>query len=291
MHECTGQFEHSDGYSAFVRRWQPPKPRGAVLYLHGIQSHGGWYEGSGRRLADMGYVVLMPDRRGSGRNLQDRGHGQGPQRWIDDVAELTESLRTAVAGGVHVVGVSWGGKLAAAAAAGGVAGIASLTLVAPGIFPRVDLSAAAKFRVALSLVADRHRKFAIPLDDPALFTGNPARIAFVEQDPWRLREVTGPFLVASRRLDRMAQGLPASGWHGPVHLMLAGRDAIIDNDATRQWFRRLPPGPHRLTEFHDAHHTIEFEEDPLPLYASLGDWLSGLDGGEPHGGAEAGLRA
>ena len=40
-----------DGYSAYARYWPVREPAGAVLYLHGIQSHCGWYEESARRLA------------------------------------------------------------------------------------------------------------------------------------------------------------------------------------------------------------------------------------------------
>ena len=42
----------SDHCEAFARLWMPPSPRGAVLYLHGIQSHGLWFEESARRLAE-----------------------------------------------------------------------------------------------------------------------------------------------------------------------------------------------------------------------------------------------
>ena len=33
-----------DGYQAYARYWAPADCRGGVLYVHGIQSHAGWYE-------------------------------------------------------------------------------------------------------------------------------------------------------------------------------------------------------------------------------------------------------
>ncbi len=270
----TQSIRHGDGYMAHARRWRANPARGAVLYLHGIQSHGGWYEGSGSHLAEAGYDVLMPDRRGSGHNAQDRGHADSPRRLLDDVRELVDLLRhESGRAEVHVIGVSWGGKLATAAAASGVEGIASLTLVAPGVFPRVDLPKMEKVRVAWSLLADPHRTFAIPLDDERLFTSNPDRIAFVRNDPLRLRELTGAFLITSRRLDRMAQGLVDSAWRGPVHLLLAGHDPIIDNDRTRTWHSRLASNRRRLSEFADGHHTLEFDPDPMPMRNTVRDWL------------------
>ena len=41
-----------DDYGAYARYWPASDPAGAVLYLHGIQSHCGWYEESARRSAD-----------------------------------------------------------------------------------------------------------------------------------------------------------------------------------------------------------------------------------------------
>lgn len=267
-----------DGYNAFARAWLPQKPRGAVLYLHGIQSHGGWYERSGAHLAEAGFAVLMPDRRGSGRNHVDRGHvNGGPQTWLRDVADGIAWLREqANVNAVHLVGVSWGGKLAAAAAASGVEGIESLTLIAPGIYPRIDLPMREKVKVAWSLLAEPNKRFAIPLNDPTLFTANPERINWVQGDDLKLLEVTGAFLLASRRLDRVAQRMPESRWRGPVHLLLAEHDRIIDNTATRDWFGRLLPpqhAAHRLQEYAGAHHTLEFEPDPEPMRRAVAEWL------------------
>ena len=43
------------------------EPRGHVVVLHGVQSHGGWYHRLGRTLSAAGYVTSFPDRRGSVR--------------------------------------------------------------------------------------------------------------------------------------------------------------------------------------------------------------------------------
>ncbi|MCK6486575.1 MAG: alpha/beta fold hydrolase [Phycisphaerae bacterium] len=266
---------HRDGYEASARWWGTPSPRGAVLYLHGIQSHGGWYEGAGAHLARADFAVLMPDRRGSGLNAAQRGHVEGPQTWLDDMEDLLQTLRDRTGlTRAHVVGVSWGGKLAATAAASDVRGIASLTLIAPGIYPRIDLPMGQKMRVAWSLVSEPRRRFPIPLDDARLFTNNPERIAWVDADALRLRSVTGSFLVASHRLDRAARGLPRSHWRGPVHLLLAEHDRIIDNARTRDWFAALPDGAHRRTEYAGAYHTLEFETDPTPMHADVLEWLA-----------------
>lgn len=267
-------FRHSDGYPTHVRWWRVERPKGAVLYLHGIQSHGGWYETSGAKLAELGYTVLMPDRRGSGLNQRDRGHAESAERLIDDVRELLDALLAETdQAGAHIVGVSWGGKHAAAATPAMARWVKSLSLIAPGIFPRIDLPTMEKFRVAFSLANHRKRMFDVPLNDPRLFTGNPDRIRYVDQDPLRLMEVSATFLVASRRLDRLARKLAESTWRGSVHLLLAGRDRIIENDKTSEWLRGLPSPDRQITQYPDAHHTLEFESDPSAFHRDLCEWI------------------
>ncbi len=89
-------YEAADGYRLHYRHWQPAgRTRGRVVYLHGIQSHGGWYERSSRRLCEGGFEVLFPDRRGSGLNEQERGHAPSAELLLDDVCRLVEPLRAA----------------------------------------------------------------------------------------------------------------------------------------------------------------------------------------------------
>lgn len=267
-------MDHSDGYRAMVRWWRPENPRGAVLYFHGIQSHGGWYEGSGAALGEAGFTVLMPDRRGSGLNQQDRGHAPSAQRLVDDSRELLAALlKENSESGAHLVGVSWGGKLCLALATDMPQFVRSISLVAPGLFPKIDISTMEKFRVALSLVADREKLYDIPLNDPRLFTANAERIRYVAQDELKLTQVTASFLISSRRLDRLAPRFAASDYREPVHLFLAGHDKIIDNERTKAWLRKLPVADRQITEYSESHHTLEFEPGPSDFFDCLCTWI------------------
>ncbi|MCK6455925.1 MAG: lysophospholipase [Phycisphaerae bacterium] len=267
------RIRHSDGYEAAVRWWLPPNRRGAVLYLHGIQSHGGWYEHGGTELAARGYAVLMPDRRGSGLNDVDRGHAESCDRLLADGRELIDALR-ARAGSrrVHLVGVSWGGKWSVALATTTPDAVASMTLVAPGLFPRLDLPLANKFRIAWSLIAEPTRPVAIPLNDPSMFTRNPARLAELQRDALRLFDVTAAFLLASRRMDRYVAQFARMHPAPPTQFLLAGRDVIIDNTRTQSYAAALR-SPTRIIEFPDASHTLEFESDPAPFRRAIADWM------------------
>lgn len=263
-------MRYSDGYEGFARLWRPTRPVGAVLYLHGIQSHGQWFERSAAQLAGADLAVLLPDRRGSGRNERERGHVSSPGRWLRDCVECMNELhvRTGLSR-FHVVGVSWGGKLALALRRYAPERVAGLSLIAPGLFPRVDLPFSEKVRVAWSMIGARQAKFDIPLNEPELFTDTPRWRDFIFDDPLRLRQVSASFLVASRRLDRYVAGVGRSDPGCRLHLFLAGRDRIIDNAATKAFVRRVGWKDREITEYEQACHTLEFEPDPEPFFTAL----------------------
>lgn len=258
-------IRHSDGYTAHARYWHPEgQACGVVLYLHGIQSHGGWFERSASALAQAGFHVLLPDRRGSGRNQLDRGHTRSAGRLLKDVAEAIGDLKSKVGTPkVSLVGVSWGGKLALAAAMQQPETVDNLVLVAPGLFPQVDLPWWNKLAVAVSALLLPRRAFPIPLNEPELFTDNPEKRAFIRDDPLRLRTATARFLAASRMLDiRISRQAARQPWPFAVTFLLAGKERIIDNERTKRFARTLRCRQRRIIEHANAAHTLEFEPDP-----------------------------
>ena len=271
----TTRLRYSDGYEAHARLWLPSEPRGAVLYLHGIQSHGLWFEGSAGRIAEAGFAVLLPDRRGSGLNQVDRGHAPSARRLIEDAAEgLDELGRRTGLQRFDVGGVRWGGKLAMALYGAAPERVRSLTLVTPGLFPRVDISLAQKIRVGLSAVAARHSLFDIPLERAELFTENPVWQEFIRSDGPTLRQVTAAFLLASRRLDALAKAAAQLPAGPPLRLFLAGQDRIINNAQTAEFVRRIAWPDREIITYDHAHHTLDFETDPEPFYRDLVTWLA-----------------
>jgi len=266
-----------DRYEAYARFWLPPSPRGAVLYLHGIQSHGLWFEASAHRLAEAGFAVLLPDRRGSGRNDIERGHTRSARQWLRDAAECLNELHVRTGfEQFHIVGISWGGKLALALSGYLPARVMSLSLVAPGLFPKVDLPLWQKVRVAWSAITDGQRMFDVPLNDPELFTANPSRQLFIRDDALALHKVSARFLMASHRLDRLAQAAARKRAGCPLRVFLAGEDRIIDNHRTKAFIRSLSWTVREITEYANAHHTLEFEPDSDVFFDDLIAWLGSI---------------
>lgn len=269
-----------DGYKAYARYWQPlGSQRAAILYHHGIQSHCGWYEESARRLAAVGYAVLQVDRRGSGRNGSDRGHAESVDQLVSDSGAARDELfRRTGCDRYHVIGVSWGGKLAVSGYVLDPAGVDSLTLVTPGLFPKIGVSKPEMARIGFAMIYEQRALFDIPLNDPEMFTSAPKWQEFFRRDDLTLRQCTAGFYLASRRMDKVVSRL-ADSTPTPIHLFLAGDERIVDNEKTERFIHGLGWPQTRITRYKPARHSLEFEGDPSIYFRDLIDFIDGVTDG------------
>lgn len=263
-----------DGYETYARYWAPPaRTRGAVLYHHGIQSHCGWYEASAARLAEAGYAVLQVDRRGSGRNRKDRGDAESAEQLIADARAARDELaRRSGSGECHIIGVSWGGKLAVAEYVDDPAGVSSLSLVTPGLFPLVGVSKSEMADIGFAMLYEPRSLIDIPLNEAGLFTQVPHWRHFFDTDELTLRRCTAGFFLASRRMDKIVARFTKSR-PVPVHLLMAGDERIIDSEKTIRFVRDLDWPLCRITTYDGLRHSLEFEGNPEIYFADLTAFL------------------
>lgn len=265
----------SDGYAVRGRIWRPANasPERAIIYIHGIQSHGGWFEWSASLLASCGLTVILPDRRGSGLNQVARGDTPSLRRWLldlDDVASWASQQLGATRFGL--VGVSWGGKLATRWALENPTRIDHLLLIAPGFFPAVDIGLWERLRVGWALLTSPDRRFRIPLDVPALFTQNPEGQVFIDHDPMKLTAATARFLYCSAGLDRLLRGTRRGRLRTRTTLLLSSADRIILNPPTNRWIIRITAAPPTVRTIPNSSHTLEFEANRTDFEVCLLDW-------------------
>lgn len=271
----------SDGTGLHCLHFPASEPRAYVVGLNGIQSHAGWYERSSTLLAEAGFDVRLVDRRGSGRSGGLRGHTPHWERLVNDVVSVLRTTRwerdSDLPGApIVLMGISWGGKLAAAVVAQRPELIDGLALLYPGICSRIGPSILQRVLLPVArALGVKYRRAPIPLSDPALFTGEPAWQEFIRNDPLALHEATVGFFLADQELTRLSrQSGPAI--QCPTLLMLAGRDRIADVTATRLWGSTIGVPEKQLVEFPDATHTLEFDPCFERFVKELVAWLDHL---------------
>lgn len=251
--------------------------KAAFLYLHGIESHAGWFRDAAKLLKRAGYPVYCFDRRGSGLNRENRGHRSGdvPRGidLLDDLHAWIGHLRTMhPTHSFFLTGLSWGGKYALAYDLTHPGMIEGLVLITPGIKPKIGLSLGEKVTALRDIILSPGRQHRIPIQ-PEMFTRTPKHLDFIRSDPLRLHTVSARFLWQSHRMDRLLdRGGKAP--HAPVLLFLAGKDRIIDNEATRRFFAQCPNRGVKILEYVDQTHSIQLDA-PERLTGDILAWVAG----------------
>lgn len=243
--------------------------------IHGIQSHSGWFRSSAEHLNKAGFTVIAPDRRGSGENKLARADTPSFERLIADIFEFINLAEKNFSDDIHMIGISWGGKLVLAIMKLLPEIIKSFTLIAPGVIPKIKISKKERLCILKDIMISPLHRHKIPLNDPSYFTENPERKEFIHKDPLKLTEASARFMYQSWRLDLFIKNIPHV-IKSPVKLFLAGKDRIIDNCKTLEYYRsiRVRSAKKELAFYPNAHHTIEFEKDNTLFLRDLQKWIS-----------------
>lgn len=250
--------------------------RGAIVYLHGIQSHGAWYLETASELARRGYAVYLPDRRGSGRSGGPRGHFPSAAQLVDDVRRVVERAQDDTGGApLFLVGGCWGARPAVSYALAEQDRLAGLALVCPALFPKVDVPPADKARVLAGRFAAPMKPIRVPLEDE-MFTDNEPYLSFIKSDPLSLREVTAQFFFQQALWDRKLRA--ATGLRLPVIVLQSGNDPIVDAGRARAWFERLESPNKRFVLYPEWGHLLDFERERQRYWDDVAGWLDSVAG-------------
>jgi len=131
--------------SIYVTRWGQSGARVVMVHgsAQGSQVGGDHHFSAQKALADRGWQVIVPDR---------PGHGRSPDPGRPDDAEADAEWVVELLGdGAHLVGHSFGGCVALAAAARCPSAVYSLTLIEPGM-QKLAISHPAVKRLVLKMV-------------------------------------------------------------------------------------------------------------------------------------------
>ena len=213
-------------------------------------------------------------------NARQRGHAAHELRLLADVRQFLGQLKWSRRGQPRVplilMGVSWGGKLAASYAATYPDDIEALALLYPGLHSRLRPTWSQQWKLDWASSAGwGHVTAPIPLNEPALFTDSPVWQDFIRRDELALQRVSVDFLRSNLRLSHwLEQRITAI--HCPTLMLLAGRDDIVDNVANKHSLQRMTAAKTDLIEYPGARHTLEFEPDPGRFIGDVLSWLGNL---------------
>ncbi len=261
-----------DGYETACRVFSPADPVSDIICLHGIQSHSGWYIRSSRKLAQAGFRVIFPDRRGSGLNTQNRGDTPSWQDLINDIEATAGYFQCGV--NTTLMAISWGAKLAVKICLGDYPWLNKIIFVTPGIISKLGFGISGKLKIAANQVFNGGKGFfTIPIPGADYFTRDQRWRRYINDDPYTLRKCTARFFFNSNKIDKLAL-VPPKETALAALLLLARDDRIIDNHQTKQYFEKYFTCGRNLTKtYPGCEHTLEFDMKDLGFADDIIRWL------------------
>jgi alpha-beta hydrolase superfamily lysophospholipase len=268
---------HNGNLKLAYRAWNSKEsPHKIFVYIHGIESHSLWFANTANMLSGLGYAVYAPDRRGSGISEGSRGHMDSYYDILKDIKILFDTLKEQNPGiDIYIIGLSLGSSIAINYFLKYPDDFKGMVLISPAIETKIDLAHLRKLHVLLSVVFCPAKLFSIPIR-VEMFTRNREFIEFIERDPLRIKKVSAKFYLEMLKMKynhlRKAHLLKK-----PVLTLMAGQDAIIDNEAVIRWMEKLN-SPSTYHIFEDACHSIQLEDDKTEkkVIDHIKDWVEGI---------------
>lgn len=263
----VGQFDTEDSsklyYDCWPSGWEDP----CVIFLHGLESHMGWFLNLAEFLSSSDINVYAFDRRGSGlnknssRNFSSRYISSDLKIFIDIVKREHPRSR------IFLIGLCLGGKIAVDFFSYHQDCLDGLILISPSLKGKLKFSLSDKF----SVIFRPNSMLKVPIED-AMFTSNERWLKYIKNDSLRLRHIPAQHLLEIAKMGRHLK--KASGnIRLPVLLMLAGIDEIIDTDSVRRWYEKLPSSDKTLKFYKGYHHLLTFEENAAQIMEDVAAWI------------------
>ncbi len=244
----------------------------AILYMHGLESHMGWFQDMAQRLKMRGLHVYAFDRRGSGLSKEEKGHIDNFKIWMNDIEDIVLLIkRDHPKKKIYLMGICGGGRFAVDYTGYKPGSIDGLILVSPAIKTKVTLTPLKKIEVLLGSFLSPKRRMGIPLRDD-MFTTNARYIDYMKADPLKLHYLTARFYKELTLMD-LYLGKKINKTNLPMLTVLAGDDKIVDNDAVAAWHNRLAVRDKTIKVFEGTCHFLPFQENLDEIVGYIADWI------------------
>lgn len=270
MNEVISSYKTRQGEELFYRSWKGSRSSpSCLIFVHGIESHSGWFQETGERLSDLGLEVYALDRRGSGLNKEGRGH-------LTDFRILSYDLEDFLAQAYVrekeciLVGMCWGAKAVLCFLLLFPPKVARVIFITPGLKTKLSLPFLKKMKWLGATIFTPFRRLALPIT-PEMFTLEKKYLEKIKKDELKLTSITGSFFRENLRLDRALKRLEAD-LKVKVLLLLAGEDRIIDNEAVviflRRYFKNFD-----IISYPETRHGLLFEPVKEKVISDMVNWV------------------
>jgi alpha-beta hydrolase superfamily lysophospholipase len=276
LNENTSAFTSQDGLSIFYRFYPADGELARLVIAHGLGEHSGRYHNVVKAMVSQSISVWAADHRGHGQSGGPRGHVSSFQDYINDLQQIIVISRQETPSSIKtfLLGHSMGGLIALNYAAQYPDMIQGLILSSPALGMKVKVP---PFKQAVGKIMSYiwpGLTLANELDSSKI-SRDTGVVAAYNQDPLVHNKVTArwftEFLEALRNAIRLAPDIRI-----PVLMQIAGNDHLVDSEASRLFFSRLPGENKTFQLYNGLFHEVynETEADRVKVLGELKEWIT-----------------
>ncbi len=237
--------------------------RAAVLLVHGLGAHSGWFEALARRLKVKRIFALAYDQVGFGKRSDQVLMMK--QQWLDDIKEAYDHLRNTVGDKpIFIMGNSMGALLALKASGKLAQSVseapAGLVLFSPGFDGHPEtFRFSYRAKAIYKALFDPDAELALPYTFDDITREETVR-NWLANDPDQRTVLPARMLLELLKLSQEVK-TSVKKVNCPVLMLTAGQEKIVDNQVNEQVFERLSAPKKTSHRFEAAWHDLMF--DPL----------------------------
>lgn len=260
MENSSKQFlVTNDGAKIFIRSWLPEiEGRQAILCLHGMNSHSGYFALPGLGLAKKGHVVFALDLRGNGLS-GEQGDVENLERQIADIKFALEHIRTLYPDKpVYLLGHSLGAGYALRFIYTYPDDVTGAILLAPAVQVIFNFSLRSLWFAFMmgfrSILSPRSRW------DTTIFWTDSLRKSemgkMILNDPACVKEFTYRYTMNLPKVSSSALLHYATSVNLPVLIIQGGRDGVVVPNGAQRLYERLGSSQKQIQILSDADHDL-----------------------------------
>jgi alpha-beta hydrolase superfamily lysophospholipase len=274
----TDMLPMADGTKIFLRAWQSADAKApALLLMHGLGAHSGWFIDMGNELHARGLTVYAMDHRGFGRSEGARGHVRRGAIFIDDINAVLDEMQKRQPGApLFILGHSMGGIFAVHAAAqdatSGRNRLAGVAFMNPWMKTRTQPGLLTQLRVIGGGMFGSRRPWSLA-GGPEVMTPSVEATEMLQADTYWVRSESAAFWYQIA-IGLLPKVLPlARHVTAPALVMQGEKDLVMVMEGARRLYDSLGSADKTWKTYADLAHDCEFDAERAVLDSDLADWI------------------
>jgi alpha-beta hydrolase superfamily lysophospholipase len=258
-------------YKLHARSWgTPAECNSAVLLVHGLGAHSGWFEALARRLKVRQIFVVSYDQVGFGKRRLE--HFSSKEQWLEDLQSAFQYLKQTVADKpIYIVGNSMGALVSLAAAK--IVSPNGVVMMSPGFEGHPEtFTLGYRLSTLIKAIMKPEQEFLLPYGLDLISDQEGVR-AWMANDPDKRLAVPGRMLLELLGLTQSLkfQKLTLTC---PMLMFTAGKDKMVDNKVNQEFYKKIEAPKKNQINFAESLHDLPMNPVVDEVAEEIAGWIA-----------------